>query len=113
MVLEIPEFSFEGPYDLICRQGLGFYVNQVMQACSLQMEGQDLTVYEGSGNKCGQVNRIGSSSADLTGKFGHLVTKFFNILSGFVRKPLFLKGLDKYVNGGGVDLLLLLDNVTE
>ena len=68
---------------------------------------KDLAVYEGIVNQSGYLNRSGSCSADLTGHFGHLVIKLFNVFSGFVREPHFLQGLDKRANSGIVDLLLL------
>ena len=68
---ERPEFSIEGPDDLICRQVLGVAVKQIMYACSFQMKDQELIVYEGSDDQVGQVNSSGSCSADLTGYFGH------------------------------------------
>ena len=77
------------------------------------MEVQDLALYEGSGDQGGQINSIGSYSADPTGHFGHLVAKVFNVFSGFFREPHFLQGLEKRVNSGRVDMFLLLDHGAE
>ena len=41
----------------------------------------------------------GSCYANLMGHFGHFVAKFSNILSGFVREPHFLQGLEKRAKG--------------
>ena len=81
-----------------------------MQACSLQLEVQDLVVDEGSGNQGGNINGRGFYSANPTGHFGHLIAKFFDVFPGFIHEPHFLKGLDKRANDRRVDLLLILDN---
>ena len=107
------EFSLEGPDDLICKQGLGVSVNQVMYGCSLNLKDQYLAVYEGSDDQGEQFNRSRYYYADTMVHFGHLVSKIFNVSSGFVYEPHVLQGLDKCTNGGRVDLLLLLDNNIE
>ena len=72
------------------------------------MEGQDITVDEGSVNQGGNINRSGNCSADPTVRFVHLVAKVFNFLSGLLREPNFLQGLDKRANGRRIDMFLLL-----
>ena len=54
-----------------------------------------------------------SCSDYLTRHFIHLVTKGFNILSGFFHELHFFKGFDKRANNGRVDMLLILDNGAE
>ena len=74
------------------------------------MEVQDLAVYEGNSDQSRQVNRSESCSDDPTVHFSHIFSEAFNILSGLVREPRVLKGLDKHVNDIRVDLLLILDD---
>ena len=74
----------------------------------LQIEDQDLALYEVSGSQGGQVNRSGSCYTNPTGHFEHLFAEVYNILSGFVCEPHFLQGLIECADGGRVYLLLIL-----
>ena len=59
------------------------------------MEGQDLTLYEGSIYQGEQVNSSGPYYADPMGHFGHLVAEVFNVLSGFVYESHFFARIGK------------------
>ena len=113
LIIKRPEYSLDGPDDLIFRQGFWVSFNQVMYTCSIHMEYQYLTVYEVSGNQGRQVNRSRSYYSDSTGDFVHLVAEVFNVLSEFVREPHFLQGLEKCANGRRVDLLLIFYDGSE